>query len=467
MTSPHLLLVSWWFPPLAGGGIYRPLQFATRLRDHGFRISVLTAQPDSRHGLDPSLEDRIPSDVRVIRVPLRDPFLWYARVRALLPRRNGAAPSTPTTSTAPAGAPAKPNWKDRLSERWMLPDLWCHWVKPAVRAAVRTLRDDPPDLLLSSSPPHSMHLVGSALHEHFGAPWVMDFRDPWVGNPFRSFCTEELRERDRRLERESLERASMVIANTPALAKRLRERHPWLSRVETLTNGFDPGLLNSDPDVPAQPRDDDTIDVIDLCHLGHLYGARSGRYLIRGVALLAERQPELAARLRVRLIGNIEGRDSFLSEIRDRGVADQFDCPGSVPHDEAVRIQAQSRALLILGVESEGKEVQVPGKLYEYLAARRPVLTLSRRGGAIEAVLAEARFPHELGEPDDPEDIAAALERFLRRHDGGELSSFDDDAIAAFRYDRLVERLSGWLETLEAPGAERRGPRPVSATPGS
>ena len=171
---------------------------------------------------------------------------------------------------------------------------------------------------------------------------------------------------------------------------------------------------------------------------------------MQGLELLKARGPDLADRLRVRLVGAIEQQDSFLAAVRARGVDGVLDTQGVLSHDEALAVQRRADALLILGVEESGPEVQVPGKLYEYFAARRPVLTLSRKGGAIQEALALARFPYELGEPDDPADIADALERFLRRFADGELEYFDDEGIAQFRYDRLTERLRDcFQEALE------------------
>jgi glycosyltransferase involved in cell wall biosynthesis len=453
----HVLIVSWWYPPLAGGGVYRPLNFSRHLAAHGDRVTVLTGGAGARHRQDASLLERVPASVRILRCPFLDPFVVYGGLKRLLGRSTGGSPGAGpggARGSAAAGQVPGPgteaSWKDLLSESLALPDRWRTWVWPATLRGVAGLIGRRPDLVFSTSPPHSVHLVARRLAAVFRAPWVQDFRDPWVGNPFREFRARVLVEKDRALERRVVQRAARVITNTPALEQRFRERYPDLEIWQTITNGFDPDQF----DTPAQPVSHGP-GPLEIVHVGHLYGARSGRYLVQGLEVLRRDLPDLAARVKVRLVGAIDGREGYLEDVRRRGVEDLLDCPGPIPHAEALRLQREAPALLILGVEEEGREVQVPGKLYEYVAARRPILTLSRQGGAIQQVLDLARVPYEIAEPDDPRDIAAALGRFVERHERGDLGGFDDEAIARFRYDRLGDRLLECFDEVLAGPARR------------
>ncbi len=444
MERPHVLIVSWWFPPREGGGIYRPLNFSRYLLRHGYRVTVLTGSIGPHERVDPSLLERLPEGLRILRCPFWDPFRGYDRAKrwlsVLRPSRSNLPSSAADNGSGSRSdaAMAEATWKDLLSESLALPDRWRSWVVPATMRAALGLAGDEPDLIFTTSPPHSMHLIGRKLKALFQCPWVVDFRDPWVGNPFRDFRAAQLLPRDEALEKKVIADADQIITNTPALEDLVRQRYPDLEKVRTITNGFDPEQFRDAREVPAP---DSGSGLLEVLHVGHLYGARSGRYLIRGLQKLKELDESIASRFRIRLVGAIDNEESYRAEVRDRGVEDLLLCDGRVPHDRALELQRQAPALLILGVEQPGKEVQVPGKLYEYFAAQKPVLTFSRPGGAIDRVLESARVPYEIGEPDDPDSIAQACWRFVQRQESGSLTQFDPDALRQFRYDELTRRL--------------------------
>lgn len=440
MRPRHLLVVAWWFPPLAGGGVHRPLQFVRHLARRGLRVSVLTAAPPGDAPRDEGLLDRIPSGVRVLRVPLLDPFRIWARIR-------GARGAAAGNGTAAARAPAPARWRDLVTEAIALPDRWLPWVVPAAARAAVALRGDEPELVFSTSPPHSVHLVAHALAGIFGAPLVLDFRDPWIGNPFRRYVAPIFARADSRLERRVVQAAAQVVVNTPALERQFRSRYPGIARLRTIPNGFDPEAFAG---LPA-PEGGGSPGRVEIAHYGQLYGLRSGRYLLEALALLRRDRPDAFARLRVLFVGSIDGEAAFRALAAQLRVEEAVAFAGTLPHREALARQRRSDVLLLLGPENREPELQVPGKLYEYLAARRPILALSRRGGAIAELLETAGVAHERAEPDEPDAIAAALARRAER--GGEPAV--GDAPEAFGYDRLSDRL---LDCLEDAWRARSGP---------
>lgn len=435
----HILVVSWWFPPRVGGGVYRPLNFVRHLHRRGFRITVLTGTMATGEVGDPGLLERVPEGVRILRAPHLDPFRWYGRLRGWLGRGEGRGapfPSTAPVASEAAAGPPTVRLKDWISEGMMVPDRWQSWVIPATLHAAARLAGDEPDLIFATSPPHSLQLVALRLKSMFQCPLVADLRDPWVANPFRRFSVPALWRIDEAMERRVIHGASEVVCNTPALERDFRQRYPDRDTFRTITNGFDPDQF--DAALPLSPPA--AGEPLQIVHLGQLYGLRSGRYLLRGLALLRNRDAESFAGLQVRLIGGIDRGTGFFEELDAIGDLPCLKIEGSVSHAEALEFQREAHALLILGVENDEPEVQVPGKLYEYFAAGKPVLSLSRAGGAIRDVLDQSGVLCEQAEPSDAEDIAGALSRLCRRLREGSDETAGGDT-ASFRYDRLTDRL--------------------------
>jgi glycosyltransferase involved in cell wall biosynthesis len=427
MRPRHVLIVTWWFPPLSGGGVHRPLQFVRHLVKRGLRVSVVTGRPPAGERLDEGLLALVPPEARVVRVPFLDPFRLWARLR-----RGGNGESA-NGAAARSPGPARPRLRDFVTDAITLPDRFLTWVVPAAARSALALRGDEPDLVLSSSPPPSVHLVAHFLAGMFSAPLVLDFRDPWIGNPFRRYSAPLFARIDAALEQRVVRAAAEIVLNTPALERRFRERYPEIARVRTIPNGFDPDAAAR---LPAASGGG-SPGFVEVAHYGQVYGVRSGLFLLEGLAQLRRERPEAFVRLQVVLVGAVDGEAAFRARAAQLGVDGAISIPGILPHAAALARQRLSDVLLLLGPESGEPELQVPGKLYEYLAAGRPILALSRRGGAIEEILRIAGVACERAEPDRPEEIAAALARLVE----GGADAAAGDAPLSFRYDRLTERL--------------------------
>ncbi|MSR46561.1 MAG: glycosyltransferase [Planctomycetes bacterium] len=442
MSRRHVLLVSWWFPPLAGGGVHRPLQFTRHLVRRGFRVSVLTGVPPRTERQDAELLAQLPREVRVVRAPLIDPFRAWAWLKAR--GGVGATPAiAPAIAAVSANGAARPRWQDLVTEAIALPDRFLPWLPLAVARAALAWRGDEPELVFSTSPPHTMHLVGKALAGLFHCPHVVDFRDPWMGNPFRRYARERFRQIDAALERRVAAGATQVVLNTPALERQFRARYPGFDRARTICNGFDPDAFANLP----PPTGGAFPGGVEIAHFGQLYGLRSGKFLLQALARVKKLDAALFARLRLTFIGSIDGEAGFRAQAVALGIESALSIPGALPHAQSLRRQRQADVLLLLGPENREPEVQVPGKLYEYFAAERPILTLSRAGGAIAEILDLAGVEYERAEPDDPEAIAAALVRVAARVGSLPGNDLAQASTSKFRYDRLGDQL---IEVFEA-----------------
>lgn len=413
--SRELLVVAYYYPPVNASGTFRTTSFVGHLSKRGFRTTVLALDNRGEESEDLDLLDRVPPSVRVLRarkwsLPLdRLRGNRASTVAAHEPRRT--EPQS-TTGGAPAGGPGIQGYsypesllgrgKDLLSWFLRFPDRKVGWLIPAVLAGARFLHRNPVEVLYSSGPPHTGHLVAVVLSRMFGIPLVADFRDPWAGNPFNPLPYSCLRSLEEALETLVIRSARWVVAVTPEHGRALRDRHPGVaSRIRVITNGYDREVIPPFRGRSAGSR-------MEILHAGVLYGRRDPFPFLRAVDELCRDEPEIAARLRVSLLGPAAderyGVERLQGTVRAPGVLRVE--PG-VSHGEALERMVASDVLFLLGPGGAEPEVQIPAKLFEYLGCRRPVLALSHPEGAIACILKDC---NELCRQVPPGDVSGIKE---------------------------------------------------------
>jgi hypothetical protein len=408
-NPPHVLLVSYLFLPSSRSGAQRTAAFRNALEDLGIRTTVLTS----------TVSGRSPDD--------------EARSVA----RAKDARSAPTLQGV-VGTERGRRWWSRL----IVPDSTVlSWGPAAARTATSILRQDPPDVVFTSSPPESVHLLGLLLSGR-GVPWVADFRDGWTFEP--PTLRPYMRGLDGALERLVVTRAAAVTAATAPLADYLRTRN-GKTRVVHLSNGFDPAL------VAAASDEHHTLDPgrFSLVYTGT--GGLDGkdpRPFLRALQVVLAEQPELSAKLEVVFAGNFTGAEvAAMNAAPLRGVVRTL---GHVPHLRSLGLQQAADGLLL--ITSVQKSHVATSKIYEYLAARKPILGLAD-GNAASALLADAG-PHELAAPEDDDQILAALRRYLDRWLVRREPFESDFDLEQFAFPRIARHLAdlfveiGALESL-------------------
>ena len=372
-----MLVVTYYFPPSGGSGVQRMLKAVRYLRDAGAEPVVLTVEAGAYATLDPALAADVPDGVRVVRTRALDPFGLYGRLTG----RSRRDAVTVGSATDDAGAVARLALWARANV--FLPDARVGWAPFARRAARRILREaeregKPFGGVVTSGPPHSVHLVGLAAQAE-GARWTADFRDPWTGITFYDELpmSRAARALDARLERRVLRRADAVTTVSPSWARHLEARGGLAEgSVQVVHNGFDTADFDG---VAAHPPDDAFV----LAYVGSLYGPRNPHALWDALARL--RAEGRADGVRVRLVGLVV--PEVLASAEAAGVPVEH--VPYVPHAQAVREMASASALLLSVDPTRLDDGIITGKLYEYLASGRPVVGLGPPGGDAAALLAE------------------------------------------------------------------------------
>jgi len=415
----RLLVVSYHCPPDGAVGGLRWAGFSKYLVRRGWEVHLLTGSTATV----PGLRDGVQIHVCPRRVTLNDLYNRFARRARRWLRR--------TAGTAPQGGdgtmvPASPSLRRRLASLLGFPDQSRGWMLRASRHARGLIRRMEPDVVVTSGPPHSAHVVGARACSPQRVPLVVDFRDPWFTELYASKIARAL---SRFLERRVFGAARAAVANTPELAEAIGARYP-LRRVSWVRNGVDPEQL---PQVGGTREPGLTI-----VHAGTLYIRRNLRPLLSAFRVLLDRHPEIGpTEARIRVAGHLdEGRKAELqAQTRSAGLEAYVHLAGVVSRAEALRLTATSSASIVL---AQDQKVMIPAKLYELVAMKVPTIVITEAGSA------SANEARRLGAyVAAPDDVAALADLFedLWLGEPPVVSS----ASEAFDYGSLAERMSRLL----------------------
>ncbi|MHC4944590.1 MAG: glycosyltransferase [Planctomycetota bacterium] len=444
LSAGAVMMVAYYYPPMAAAGSHRVMHFSRELSSLGWRVQVVSSGDFKRNRKDSGLLNRLEESIKVRRVPSTDIVELMARMVLNLRRRKVGNASQAGEDSAlvqesfEGNGQARAGLFDFLSRFLKTPDSMLSFIPSAVLGAIPWMMGQRPDVVFSSAPPYSGHLAALCLKHLFRVPWIADFRDPWTDNPFRNDNPyRSLHALNRSLEAMVVREADGVVTNTPALEEAFRLRYPHFDHFVTITNGFDPALLDRFETDASCARE--AVRPIRMVHTGEVYGLRSPHALIDALGALAREDPELSGAFEISFYGKVEEKELLLEKARGLGVDGSFRFEDQVEHEKALEICAGSDLLLLLGVKGDRPEVQVPSKLYEYFALRKPILSLSKRGGAIEGILERSGVPYLLGDLEQAEEIKTLLLRAAKgAFDGGR----GWDRVHTFAFDRLAKRLS-------------------------
>ena len=412
-----LLLVTLYFPPAGGGGVQRPLKFASHLPALGIETHVLA--PDDPKWVHEDADLPLPTQA------------WIHRARYLGPRSRRLADELHGRS----GLDLALRRASSVGRRLLLPDENVTWNATAIPKAISIVRREGIDVVLTTSPPGSVHLIGAAVQKATGAKWVADLRDSIVLHPHRSVEGTGARAKQKAragIARLVAHQADAIVAASEAIAAETRATEPR-GRVVTIANGSD---FDDFAGLDYVRR-----DRFRVTHAGSFFGKRDPKPFLRA---LAESGLEDVT---VRFVGDFRPGDREFVE--SLGLGDRVELIEYVPRRESLRLQRDSDALLLLIPEADGRGRGIlSGKVFEYLAAERPVLAVVPPDGAAAKLVREAGAGLVAGPDDVPGIRDALLELHARWRDGGlegtPLSpQWRDKLSRASRVEELAELLEG------------------------
>jgi glycosyltransferase involved in cell wall biosynthesis len=358
-----VLIITYYWPPSGGGGVMRWLKMSKYLPEQGWQPIIYTPENPDASVNDESLLQEIHPDTIVLKYPIWEPYDIY---RFLTGKKKDTKFKAGYVSEASSG-----NWKSKLSVfirgNFLIPDPRMFWIRPSIKYLSQYLNENDIDAIVSTGPPHSMHLIALGLKKRFpDIKWIADFRDPWTDIDFydKLKLTNWADKKHKKLEREVLSKANHVVTVTP----RWQEEFANIANrsIELVYNGFDHiDFENLSPDVDPK---------FSISHFGSFNKDRNPEGLWIALNKMLIEIPELKEYLSIQLIGQTD--DSIIQSITKAGLDKFLTCTDFLPHNKGVALLKKSQVLLLPINNAPNAMGIIPGKMYEYIALNRPILAI-------------------------------------------------------------------------------------------
>lgn len=400
MNNNKVLIITYYWPPSGGSGVQRWLKFVKYLPSFGWEPYVFTPENPSFDIRDESLLKDVPNEAEVIRFPIWEPYNAFMRLSSMFGSARSAKPTELVSVKKRSLFQRISTW---IRGNLFIPDPRRFWVRPSVEFLHEFLEDNQIRTIVTTGPPHSIHLIGLRLRKkNPSLRWIADFRDPWSEwGLLDSLAVGKLaRRQHQRLEAAVLSTADEVVTITPFYRRRFEALGN--RKVHLLTNGFDEDDFNGI--VYSRP------DKFTLRHVGIINEKVDPRPFMEALLALAREDERFAAHARLEFVGEVHPH--FRQFVNDSEVLKGITVfSGNIPHKQLIKLYGSSSLLLLLLTGYKDAEGYMPGKLFEYLATGLPVLGVGPSGGDAAALLKETQGG-SMFEGDD----TAAIKQFVLQH---------------------------------------------------
>lgn len=363
-----VLIVTYYWPPAGGPGVQRWLKFVKYLRDFGIEPVVFTAENPYYPTIDETLKTDIPSGIEVIKCPIFEPNTIVAKLKKSETQKSAGFLDPNPSFFAKILLYIRANY--------FIPDARMFWVKPAVRKIKEYTENNHVDAIITTGPPHSLHLIGAKLKKDLGLKWLADFRDPWTSIDYFHLLplTKRARKKHFSMEEKVVRSADQVLMVSNHAKKKYES---FNSNIDVITNGFDTeeGIF----------KEETLDDKFSITHIGSMNSERNPKHLWEVLEELSEENKDFATDLELKLIGKVD--DTLFKEEIERRNFQNIVRISYVPHIEAKEFQRKAQVLLIVVNDYPSAKEMIPGKTFEYLQAGRPILAIAPEDGDLAAIL--------------------------------------------------------------------------------
>lgn len=430
-AAKKVLIITYYWPPSGGSGVQRWLKFSKYLPQFGWQPVIYTPENPDFAIKDKTLLKDIPEDAIELKRPIWEPYAIY---RTLTGNRDSKANFGGSTSNEGGSLLHKlAGW---IRGNFFIPDPRVFWKTPSLKFLSKYLTENPVDVIVTTGPPHSMHLIGLGLKKRFpDLPWLADMRDPWsTFDLHNSFMNKRSKRKNARFEREVLEYADRVIMVSPSSHEEFQDFD--LSKEVLITNGFDPeDFKNMQPDNTGK---------FSIYHSGLLNYIRNPENLWQVLDKICRENSAFKKDFELELIGAVDPlimkaihHYPFLKEkVRERGW---------LQHDEIIRENNKAAVLMLVVNNSRNAKAQLPGKFFEYLALQKPILGICPDNADIAKAIDETNtgFTCDFEETSRLETLILNLYKKWKHKESLDVN---EKAIAAYERKNLTGKLVDVME---------------------
>ena len=371
-VSKKALIITYYWPPAGGPGVQRWLKFVKYLPEFNVSPVVFIPKNPNYPIVDNSLVSEVSENITLIKHPINEPYKWASIF---------SKKSSKTISKGIISDEKTQSFIEKMllfiRGNFFIPDARVGWVKPSVSFLLDYIKKENIDTIITTGPPHSVHLIGLQLKQKLGVKWLADFRDPWttIGYHKQLKLSSASKAKHKSLEKQVLTQADQIIVTssvTKAEFQNISEQP-----IEVITNGYDQET--------AVEYDMDTK--FTLSHIGSLLSKRNPDVLWRVLNELVTQNEAFSKDFQLNFVGAVSER--VLDSIHKYKLSAYVHRVGYVPHQEAIAYQKKSQILLLIEIDSEDTTCIIPGKLFEYMVSNRPIVALGPKGSDVERIIKE------------------------------------------------------------------------------
>ena len=405
MEQKKILIITYYWPPAGGPGVQRWLKFAKYLPEFGWKPIIYTPENPSYPLLDETLMKDVPENIEIIRTKIWEPYQLAEKLNK----------SNKKFKAGQFDVGKNQSWKSKLSiwvrGNFFIPDARVFWVKPSVKFLEKYLKENSIDTIVTSGPPHSLHLIGLGLKNKLpDLKWIADFRDPWTEISYYKHLklTKSSDKKHRQLESAVFKNADITLATSYTDAENFRKAG---ANAVCITNGFD----ESDSGEKAEGQNGEKANLqitqaFTLSYIGVLEQLRNPENLWKALDELIRENAEFAADFKLKFVGRID--DKILQSIENSSLKNHIENLGYLAHGKAVEEMQHSDMLLITNFPNESSKGIIPGKIFEYLASGKQILSFGPDKADVAKILEETQAGKHFGYQDTEMVKEFILEKF-------------------------------------------------------
>lgn len=428
MESKKILIITYYWPPAGGPGVQRWLKFAKYLPEFRWKPIIYTPENPSYPLLDESLMKDVPENLEIIRTKIWEPYQLAEKLNK----------SNKKFKAGQFDVGNNQSWKSKLSiwvrGNFFIPDARVFWVNPSVKFLEQYLKDNKIDVVVTSGPPHSLHLIGLNLKKKFtDLKWIADFRDPWTEISYYKHLklTNKSDKKHRQLESEVFKNADITLATSYTDAENFRKNG---ANAVCITNGFDESDSANNPTI----KKISTETQFTLSYIGVLEQLRNPENLWKALDDLVKTNSDFAEKFKLKFVGRID--DKILQSIENSSLKNYIENLGYLSHDKAIDEMSNSSMLLITNFPNPSSKGIIPGKIFEYLATGKQIISFGPSEADVSKILDETKAGKHFSYEDSETIKQFILEKFELWKNGNLVENTQN--IEQFSRRNLTKQLS-------------------------
>lgn len=425
--TKKIFIITYYWPPAGGPGVQRWLKFVKYLPDFGWKPTVFIPDNPSYPIVDETLQKAVSEDLEIIKTRIWEPY----QLAEIFGKDNKKF------KAGQFDVGKNQSWKSQLSiwvrGNFFIPDARVFWVKPSVEYLKKYLKENQFDAFVTTGPPHSMHLIGLELKKEFPAlKWIADFRDPWTEISYYKHLklTKSADQKHRTLEQKVFETADITLATSYADAENFRKKG---ANAFCITNGFDENEVENSIEQNSSK--------FTLSYIGVLEQLRNPDVLWKVLNELVSQNEDFKNAFELKFVGRID--DKILSEIERSELKYLVNNLGYLSHSEANIEMTNSDLLLITNFPDERSKGIIPGKIFEYLATGKQIVSFGPKESDVKKILEETQAGKHFSYDDESELKVFLMQKFQEWQSG--IAHSQTQNIEQFSRKNLTKKLTELL----------------------